>query len=471
MQVLCHHNLPNGRIGNTELLMKNLIIVGGGLAGCEAAWQAAERGIPVRLFEMRPLQTTSVHKTDQLAEIVCSNSLGSLLFDRPSGLLINELQRCNSLLVSVALAAAIPAGSALAVDREIFGKLVTEKIAFHPLITVQREEITEIPDGYTIIATGPLTSQRLSASLAHFLGKDHLSFFDAVSPIIAVNSINLQIAFRASRFNRSTLPEGDYINCPMDEKQYHRFVEELSNARTIDLADNEKEIQTGVKAGHASFFEGCLPIEIMAKREKDALSYGPLRPIGIIDPVSGKRPHAVVQLRQDDLAGSLFNLVGFQTNLLYNEQKRIIHMIPGLEQAEFVRYGQMHRNTFIDSPTLLEPSLVTRCRKDLFIAGQLTGIEGYLGNIASGLVAGINAARLMRSKAVLKFPLTTMIGALMHYICRCDPKVFQPMKANFGLLPPLDTEIKSKCERNHRFSERSLADMDVFIKISKMLPT
>jgi methylenetetrahydrofolate--tRNA-(uracil-5-)-methyltransferase len=443
--------------------MDRLIIIGGGLAGCEAAWQLAQRGIKVHLFEMRPTQPTGAHQTGDLAEIVCSNSLGSSLPDRPSGELLGELKQCGSLLVACAMGSRLPAGSALAVDRTAFSQLVTNRIRSHPRITLTRSEITDIPSKPVIIASGPLTSPPLSTSLAHFLGREHLFFFDAISPIVSAGSIDMQIAFRASRFDRSTLPEGDYVNCPMDEERYNQFIAGLCGARTVVLADQEREITKGVKAGRGPFFEGCLPIEILAKRGSNALAFGPLRPIGMRDPRTGKRPYAVVQLRQDNLSGSLFNLVGFQTNLAYEEQKRIFRMIPGLEHAEFIRYGQMHRNTYIESPTLLKPSMQTRVRPDVFIAGQLAGVEGYLGNIASGLVAGVNAARWLRSQSPLEFPVNTMIGALLNYICHSDPRTFQPMKANFGLLPALEPFIRSKQQRNQALAERAQKELEKFL--------
>ncbi len=449
--------------------MRNLIVVGGGLAGCEAAWQAAERGVEVVLYEMRPEKKTGAHQTDNLAEIVCSNSLGSTLPDRPSGLLLNELKVCGSLLASCASKSAIPAGSALAVDRVAFSSLISEKFHAHPRINVLREEIRKIPAGIAVIATGPLTTNEFATDLADFLGKEQLYFFDAISPIVSAASIDMQVAFRASRFNRSTQADGDYINCPMDQGQYQTFVGELCHAKTIKLAENEIEVKKGVTAGHRSFFEGCLPIEVMAARDTNALAYGPLRPIGIYDPTSGKRFFAVTQLRQDDIAATLFNLVGFQTNLTYPEQVRVFRLIPGLEHAEFVRFGQMHRNTFIDSPSLLQPDMRTRARTDLFIAGQLAGIEGYLGNIASGLVAGINAARMARSEPTIEFPPTTMIGALMNYICSTNSRVFQPMKANFGLLPPLEVNLRSKRERNRLYSERALSDLKAFLSMGDVI--
>ncbi|MEZ0395192.1 MAG: methylenetetrahydrofolate--tRNA-(uracil(54)-C(5))-methyltransferase (FADH(2)-oxidizing) TrmFO [Anaerolineales bacterium] len=440
----------------------DLIVVGGGLAGSEAAWQAARRGLRVHLYEMRPAVQTGAHQTAYLAELVCSNSLGSLLPDRPGGLLKNELRRLGSLLLECAEASALPAGSALAVDREIFARRVTEQIAAHPNIELIRQEVREIPAGPVIIASGPLTSASLAQAIASLTGEEHLFFFDAIAPIVTADSIDMSIAFRASRYARGQENEGDYINCPLDQRQYEAFVDALLAAERIPLRDFESEIQTGVRAGH--FFEGCLPIEIIAARGRQALAFGPMRPVGLINPHNGSRPYAVVQLRQDDLAGHLYNLVGFQTNLTYPEQQRVLRMIPGLEQAEFIRYGQMHRNTFLASPRLLLPSLQSRQRGDLFFAGQITGVEGYLGNIATGLLAGWNAARLLRGQEPLCLPETTMLGALCHYVTHAELKHFQPMKANFGILPPIEAGRMSRRQRARALAERALADLENFLR-------
>ncbi len=440
----------------------DLIVVGGGLAGSEAAWQAAQRGLRVRLYEMRPGLQTGAHQTGDLAELVCSNSLGSLLPDRASGVLKNELRRLDSLLLACAEASALPAGAALAVDRTDFARRVTEQISRHPNIEIVRQEIQEIPSGLVILASGPLTSASLSRAIAALTGEEHLFFFDAIAPIVTAESIDMNIAFRASRYEQGQDDDGDYINCPLDRQQYEAFVEALLTAERIPLRGFEAEIQAGVRAGH--FFEGCLPIEILADRGRQALAFGPMRPVGLANPHDGSRPYAVVQLRQDDLAGNLYNLVGFQTNLTYPEQRRVLRMIPGLEKAEFVRYGQMHRNTFLASPRLLLPTLQSRQRSDLFFAGQITGVEGYLGNIATGLLAGWNAARLRRGQQPLTLPETTLLGALCHYVTHADPKHFQPMKANFGILPPLTRRRMGRRERARALAERALADLDEFLR-------
>lgn len=438
--------------------MTKLTVVGGGLAGSEAAWQAAQRGFDVDLYEMRPVQTTGAHTTDRLAELVCSNSLGSKLEDRASGLLNLELRQFRSLLLDCAGACAVPAGGALAVDRDEFSKRVTAAVSNHSRIRLIRAEVQEIPDGVSVIASGPLTSSALSHALAELTGRDHLAFFDAISPIVEADSLDMDRVYRASRYRAGHEDEGDYLNCPLDRDQYYAFVSALTQADRIPLRDFEASVLEGVNAG--KFFEGCLPIEILASRGQDSLAYGPMRPVGLHDPRTGRRPYAVVQLRQDNLAGSLYNLVGFQTNLKYTEQKRVLRMIPGLEHAEFARYGQMHRNTFIASPELLVPTLQLRSRPEIFFAGQLTGVEGYLGNIATGLIAGVNAARLLEGKEPITFPTTTMLGALCHYITHAALKDFQPMKANYGILPPLaSTERMGKRERAIAYASRSLVDL------------
>lgn len=446
--------------------MPKLIVVGGGLAGAEAAWQAARRGVSVQLYEMRPQITTGAHVSGDLAELVCSNSLGSKLIDRASGLLKEELRQLGSLLLKCAEETCLPAGDALAVDREAFAKAVTSAIAAHPNIQIILEEVRDIPAGPAIIASGPLTSPPLAAAIKAVTGQDHLYFFDALAPIVTRESVNMEIAFKASRRSYSVNDDGDYINCPMSKEEYNRFVDALASAERIPLREFEAEIEQGVAAGRGRFFEGCLPVEILARRGRLALAYGPLRPIGLIDPRTGKRPYAVVQLRQDNLAGSLYNLVGFQTNLTYPEQKRVFRMIPGLEKAEFVRYGQMHRNTFISSPLLLKPTLQMRTREDLFFAGQITGVEGYMGNIATGLLAGINAASLLTGKPLLELPRTTMLGALCHYITHADPSEFQPMKANFGILPDLTgSHTVGKRERAALHVSRSLDTLKPFLDL------
>ncbi|MGE5464265.1 MAG: methylenetetrahydrofolate--tRNA-(uracil(54)-C(5))-methyltransferase (FADH(2)-oxidizing) TrmFO [Syntrophothermus sp.] len=438
--------------------MTDLIVIGGGLAGSEAAWQAAQRGLRVFLHEMRPVVETGAHQSQDLAELVCSNSLGSNLPDRASGLLKDEARALGSMLLEVAASVSLPAGGALAVDRELFAQQVTRRVQSHPNIQIVREEVKEIPNTPTIIASGPLTSPSLSESIARLSSEEHLYFFDAIAPVIHADSIDMQIAFRASRYGTGEQDEGDYVNCPFTKDEYLAFVNELLHAERIELRSFEKMIRNGVKAGH--FFEGCLPVEIIAERGLDSLAFGPMRPVGLRDPRTGRRPYAVVQLRQDNLAGSLYNLVGFQTNLKFPEQKRVLRMIPGLEKAEFMRYGQMHRNTFIASPKLLRPTLQHIERDDLFFAGQITGVEGYMGNITTGLLAGINAARLLHREEPITLPQTTMLGALCHYITHADLKDFQPMKANFGILPPLEFASKvGKRDRGKAYAERALEDL------------
>ena len=449
--------------------MTDLTVIGGGLAGSEAALQAAQRGLKVRLFEMRPTLQTGAHQTHDLAELVCSNSLGSNLPDRASGLLKNEMRMLGCLLLECAEAASLPAGGALAVDRELFARLVTKRVEDHPNIEIIREEIKQIPDSPTIIASGPLTSPALSNSIAALSSEEHLFFFDAIAPIVHAESINMDIAFRASRYDKGEQDEGDYINCPFTKEEYYTFVEALLRAQRIELRAFEEAIKSGVKAGH--FFEGCLPVEIIAERGIDSLAFGPMRPVGLRDARTGKRPYAVVQLRQDNLAGSLYNLVGFQTNLKFPEQKRVLRLIPGLENAEFLRYGQMHRNTFIASPKLLLPTLQHRHRPDLLFAGQITGVEGYMGNIATGLLAGINAARLHQQQEPITLPQTTMLGALCHYVTHADLKDFQPMKANFGIFSPLGSKVPKR-ERGRAYAERALADLEsMILDSSNLLPT
>ncbi len=464
-------------------------IIGGGLAGTEAAWQVANRGVRVRLYEMRPRKMTAAHTSGQLAELVCSNSLGSDDVTKAPGLLKHEMRELGSLMIECATQATVPAGGALAVDREVFARLVTAKIEAHPNIEVVREEVLHIPDGPTIIASGPLTSDALAHEIAQLSGSEYLYFWDALAPIVTEESIDYTIAFRASRYGKhgdgsvteqgENLGEGDYINCPMSKDEYYAFIDALIAAETATLRDFEMRQE--------QFFEGCLPVEVMARRGRDALAYGPMRPVGIRDPRTNKRPYAVVQLRQDNIAGTLFNIVGFQTNLKFAEQDRVLRLIPGLGGAEFVRYGQMHRNTFINSPTLLEPTMRfapgraeheawSEGRKALgdldrptpfaprstphalFFAGQIVGVEGYVGNAATGLLAGLNVVRLVKGEPLLVLPQTTMLGALCHYVTHAEPKHFQPMKANFGILPPLDNPSKDKRKRAEAYSARALAD-------------
>lgn len=439
-----------------------LTVIGGGLSGSEAAWQAAEAGIQVKLFEMRPVQPSPAHETDFLGELICSNSLGSVLPERASGMLKEELRILNSHLLRIAEACALPAGSALAVDRNAFAEQLTASIEAHPNIEVIRQEVTDLPEGPTIICTGPLTSPAFSKSLAAFTGSEHLFFYDAIAPIVQEETIDFSIAFRASRYDKGTEEEGDYINCPMSKDQYHSFVSELAQAERIVLKSFEEDINTGVKAGAGTYFEGCLPVEVMAARGAETLAFGPMTPKGLMKHTPEK-PYAVVQLRQDNQAGSLYNLVGFQTNLTFSEQKRVFRMIPGLQNAEFYRYGQMHRNTFLYAPALLFPSLQSKTRADLFIAGQLTGVEGYMGNIATGLLAGINAVRTLKQQTPWIFPKTTMLGSLTSYITEADQKNFQPMKANFGILPPLPKKIQDKKKRFMAYTARGLEELTTYL--------
>jgi methylenetetrahydrofolate--tRNA-(uracil-5-)-methyltransferase len=435
-----------------------LLVIGGGLSGSEAAWQAAERGVRVTLCEMRPARSTGAHSSSDLAELVCSNSLGSSLPDRASGLLKEEMRRLGSMLIACADETAVPAGGCLAVDREAFARCVTERISSHPLITLERREITDLPDVPTVLASGPLTSPALSDALSVLAGSEHLFFFDAISPIIEASSIERPPAFRASRYGRGQTEDGDYINCPLNREEYTSFVDALLTAERIRLASFEAEIDRGVRAGVHEFFEGCLPIEILAARGRDAMAFGPMRPVGLTDPRSGRRAHAVLQLRQDNLAATCYNMVGFQTNLKFPEQQRVFGMIPGLAHAEYLRFGQMHRNTFVNAPRLLHPTLQWRERESLFLAGQITGVEGYAGNIATGLLAGINAARHLNGRPLWELPHETMLGALCHYVTSSPPKDFQPMKANFGILPPLENaERIGKRARAELHSSRALA--------------
>ncbi|MBU4459035.1 MAG: methylenetetrahydrofolate--tRNA-(uracil(54)-C(5))-methyltransferase (FADH(2)-oxidizing) TrmFO [Verrucomicrobia bacterium] len=443
-----------------ETSAPGLTVVGGGLAGSEAAWQAAERGLRVRLVEMRPVRATGAHRTDRLAELVCSNSLGSALPDRAPGILMAEMRRMDSLLLRCATDCAVAAGGALAVDRERFAAAVTAAVQGHPRIELVREEAVRIPDGPVVLASGPLTSPALAAALAELTGESHLFFFDAIAPVVEGDSIDRTVAFQASRYDRGTTEEGDYINCPFTRDEYEAFVDALLAAERIPLKGFEAEIDGGVRAGGGAFFEGCLPIEVLASRGRDALAFGPMRPVGLRDPRTGHRPHAVLQLRREDAAGARYNLVGFQTNLRHAEQDRVFRLIPGLGRAVFARHGEMHRNTFVHAPRVLHPTLQTRVRPDLLLAGQLAGIEGYLGNIATGLVAGLNAASLVQGAVPRTWPPETMTGALLQAIANGDPAHFQPVKANLGILPPLDAPPRGKRERAAAYAARSAASLD-----------
>lgn len=419
-------------------------VIGAGLAGCEAAWQIAQQGIKVRLYEMKPDKKTPAHHSNDFAELVCSNSLKSASLENAAGLLKEEMRYLNSIIIGCADKTRVPAGGALAVDREGFSRMVTDSIKGHPLIEVINEEVTSLhDDNITIIATGPLTSDALAKEISKMLGLDSLYFFDAAAPIVRAESINYDVVFRASRYGKG---DDDYINCPMNRDEYMAFYEALVNAETVELKDFEDN----------RVFEGCMPIETMAKRGIDTMRFGPLKPVGLIDPRTGREPWAVVQLRQDNSAGSLYNMVGFQTRLKWGEQKRVFTMIPGLEHAEFERYGVMHRNTFINSPKLLDSVYRLRNRRNIFFAGQITGVEGYIESAASGLVAGINAARQLKGMDDIIFPATTVMGALAHYISNPANTRFQPMNSNFGILEPLGERIRDKKEKYRRMAERSL---------------
>jgi len=423
-------------------------VIGGGLAGTEAAWQIAQAGVPVILHEMRPKRFSPAHHTEHLAELVCSNSFGALSSDRAAGLLHAELRQLGSIIIAKADAHAVPAGGALAVDRGQFSQDLTNAISQHPLIEFRRGEVKSIPEGIVVLASGPLTSPDLATDLHRFTGMEYLSFFDAASPIISGESINRDIAFIASRYDKG---EAAYLNCPMNQEQYLRFRSELCQAEQTELKDFERET--------AKFFEACLPIEELARRGEDTMRYGPLKPVGLADSRTGERPYAVVQLRQEDKAGQLWNMVGFQTNLRWGEQKRVFQLIPGLEKAEFVRLGVMHRNTFINSPQLMSATLQFHLRPTLLAAGQLIGTESYTAAAAGGWLAGTNAARLALGKEALTLPSTTMMGALLEFISSASPKHFQPMPPNFGILPELGVKIRNKQERYGRYRDRSLADL------------
>ncbi len=435
-----------------------LIVIGAGLAGSEAAWQAVQRGIRVRLYEMRPGKKAPAHATGQFAELVCSNSLRAAGLENAVGLLKEEMRMLDSLIMRCADAHQVPAGGALAVDRQKFAADITTTLENHPLVEVVREEVDSIPEGIpTIIATGPLTSESMAKCVKELSGKEYFYFYDAAAPILTYDSLNLDIIYRASRYGKG---DADYLNCPMDKEQYELFWRELIAAEAAPLKEFEKEV----------FFEGCMPVEAMAARGEKTLLFGPLKPVGLENPKTGERPYAVVQLRQDDAEGTLYNIVGFQTHLKWGEQQRVFRMIPGLENAEFVRYGVMHRNTFINSPTLLKPTLQYKERADLFFAGQLTGVEGYVESAAAGLVAGINATRLISGQEPVVFPEETAHGALTKYITTADPKSFQPMNINFGLLPPLAERIRDKKQKNRLISERSIKKLESFKKSLSVSP-
>ena len=427
-------------------------IIGAGLAGAEAAWQVADQGLRVVLHEMRPETMTPAHKTGLFAELVCSNSLRSNNLDRAGGILKEELRRLGSLILKCADATAVPAGSALAVDRMRFAQMVTEVVEGHKNIEVRREEMTELPlDGPTIIATGPLTSQALARSLFALTDQSYLFFYDAISPIVDADSIDREKVFLASRYDKG---EAAYINCPMTEPEYSAFYDALASA----------EISLHADVDPSELFERCLPIEVIAQRGRDGLRFGPMKPVGLTDPHTDRQPYAVVQLRPENQELTMYNLVGFQTSLKCGEQARVFHMIPGLENAEFLRYGQIHRNTYINAPTLLRPTYQFRRRDDLFFAGQITGVEGYVESTGSGLLAGLNAARLIKGEELLVLPRETVLGALAHHICTADPDNFQPMNANFGILPPLERGRRrmSKAQKKEARAKICLAAIDEF---------
>ncbi len=430
--------------------MDKITVIGGGLAGCEAACRIARRGIPVELWEMRPQKMTPAHQTGNLAELVCSNSLKSDLPDSAQGLLKREMRRMDSLLLACAAQCSVPAGSALAVDRERFAQLVTEAIQANSLITVRTGEVTELPqEGIVIVATGPLTSGALSEKIAAFTGSEQFFFYDAIAPSVTLESLDLNRIFKASRYGRG---EDDYYNCPFTKEEYEAFYKALLEADVAQAHDFEVD----------HVFSGCMPIEVMARRGVDTLRYGPMRPVGLTVPETGKRAWALLQLRQENLEGTVFGLVGFQTRMKWGDQARVFRMIPGLENAEFVRYGVMHRNSYVNAPEVLQATLQTKKRPNLFFAGQITGVEGYMEAAATGILAGENAARLFRGEPLLRLPETTMLGALLQFITTADAKHFQPMNANFGILPPLAEHIKDKKQRYTAYAERALKDFPDF---------
>ncbi|MBB6019336.1 methylenetetrahydrofolate--tRNA-(uracil-5-)-methyltransferase [Paenibacillus sp. JGP012] len=423
---------------------QQVTVIGAGLAGSEAAWQIASRGVRVKLYEMRPVVKTPAHHTDKFAELVCSNSLRANGLANAVGVLKEEMRMLNSLVLGAADRHAVPAGGALAVDRDGFSGEITSTLHQHPLIEVVNEELTSLPeDGIVVVATGPLTSPALSEQIKALMGEEYFYFYDAAAPIIEKDSIDMNKVYLASRYDKG---EAAYLNCPMTEEEFDIFYEALINAEVAQLKEFEKEI----------YFEGCMPIEVMMKRGKQTALFGPMKPVGLVNPHTGELPHAVVQLRQDNAAGTLYNLVGFQTHLKWGEQKRVFSLIPGLENAEFVRYGVMHRNTFINSPKLLRPTYQFKDRPNLFFAGQMTGVEGYVESAASGLIAGMNAAKAALGQELVVLPVETTLGSMAQYITTADFKHFQPMNANFGLLPKLETKIRNKKEKNEALAKRAL---------------
>jgi methylenetetrahydrofolate--tRNA-(uracil-5-)-methyltransferase len=434
-------------------------VVGGGLAGSEAAWQLARRGLRVRLYEMRPVRGTEAHRSDRLGELVCSNSFRSASLEAAVGLLKEEMRRLGSLVMAAADLARVPAGAALAVDRVVFADEITRRVESEPAIEIVREEVTGLErfgEELVIVATGPLTSAALYEDLRRLFGRDHLYFYDAISPIVTADSIDRTVAFRASRYERGG---DDYLNCPLDRPQYDRFVEQVVGAEKIPTREFEKCI----------YFEGCMPIEEMARRGRETLAFGPMRPVGLVDSRTGRRPHAVVQLRQDDRGATLYSLVGFQTKMTYPEQRRIFRTIPGLERAEFVRLGSLHRNTFIHSPSLLDPTLELRCRRTVFLAGQLIGVEGYVESAASGLLAGLNAARRLAGRPLVVPPPTSALGSLLAYVTDDTRNNFQPMNANYGLFPPIGGSWRGR-EKRAALGRRAGADMTSWLAVQTIDP-
>lgn len=437
--------------------MSEVVVIGGGLAGSEAAWQIARQGVSVKLYEMRPHQSTGAHHTEMLGELVCSNSLRAAGVENAVGLLKEEMRQLGSLIMQAADLTQVPAGGALAVDREEFAAYITRQVTEHPLIEVVREELSDIPNsGIVVVATGPLTSSALATRLKERLGQEYLAFFDAAAPIVTTDSINFESAFLASRYDKG---EAAYLNCPMTEDEYNIFYEELSKAERQELKETDS----------LASFEGCMPIETMAERGRETMLFGPLKPVGLIDPHTGKRPFAVVQLRQDNRAGTLYNMVGFQTRLKWGEQKRVFSLIPALSNAEFVRYGVMHRNTFINSRRVLSPTLQWKEESRVLFAGQLTGVEGYVESAASGLFAGINAGRQVQGLAPLVMPIVTAHGALFHYITEEAGSTFQPMNVTFGLFTPLEKPPRDRKLRNKAYGDRALQELTDFF--GKAMPS
>ena len=433
-------------------LMNKIIVVGAGLAGSEAAWQAAQRGIPVDLYEMRPVKNTPAHKTDLFGELVCSNSLRGAGLENAVGVLKEEMRRLGSVVMEAADATKVPAGGALAVDRLGFSQYITDKVSNHPLINVIHQEVEAIPyeeNAVTIVASGPLTAGALAEDIGKLMGQQYLYFYDAAAPIVTLESVDMSTAWKASRYDKG---EAAYINCPMDKEQYQHFWQELVNAEKAETHSFEKEI----------FFEGCMPVEEMASRGEDTLLFGPLKPVGLVNPHTGKLAHAVVQLRQDNAEGTLYNIVGFQTHLKWPEQKRVFGLIPGLEKAEFVRYVVMHRNTFINSPETMKPTMELGGRENLLFAGQMTGVEGYVESASFGLVVGINAARLCQGLEPVVFPAETAHGSLCHYITTAPARHFQPMNVNFGIMSPIKEKIRDKKLKKQRIAERALVMLEEF---------